>query len=113
RDPAQPHLSLRPRAALRAHRAPARGQGAGAGDHAGRAARALRAPVRDQGTRGPPRRGRGVTGEQAQLIALAAHGNAALAGDGEARRALTLDHHAFTMVISVAFVRAGAPVATT
>ena len=54
-----------------------------------------------------------MTGEQAQAIALAAHGNAALAGDGDARRALTLDHHAFTMVISVAFVRAGAPVAAT
>ncbi|HTK91561.1 MAG TPA: hypothetical protein VL948_15055 [Verrucomicrobiae bacterium] len=54
-----------------------------------------------------------MTGELAQTIALAAHGNAALAGDGAAGRALTLQHDAFTVVISVAFVRAGASVATT
>jgi len=54
-----------------------------------------------------------VTGELAQAIALAAYGNAALAGDSAARRALTLDHDAFTVVISVAFTRAGAAVATT
>jgi hypothetical protein len=53
-----------------------------------------------------------VTGEQAQAIALAAHGNAALAGDSAARRALTLEHDAFTVVISVAFTSAGAPAAT-
>ena len=54
-----------------------------------------------------------MTGELAQAIALAAHGNAALAGDGAAGRALTLRHDAFTVAISVAFVRAGASVATT
>ena len=54
-----------------------------------------------------------MTGELAQAIALAAHGNAALSGDSAARRALTLQHDAFKVAISVAFVRGGASVATT
>lgn len=53
-----------------------------------------------------------MTGEMALAIALAAHGTAALAGDGAARRALTLEHPALAVVISVAFTRGGAPVAT-
>ena len=54
-----------------------------------------------------------MTGELAQAIALVAHGNAVLAGDAAARRGLTLEHHAFATVISLAFVRSGATVATT
>jgi hypothetical protein len=54
-----------------------------------------------------------VTGELAQAIALVAHGNAVFAGNGASRRALTLQHEAFTLVISMAFVRGGVTLATT
>jgi len=54
-----------------------------------------------------------VTGELAQAIALVACGNAVLAGDTASRRALTLEHPGFEVVISVSFRRGTASVATT
>src|SRR4029077_5685604 len=80
--------------------------------HARGAARALRAPVRHQGPGGHRGR-RPVTGELAQAIALVACGNAVLAGDTASRRALTLEHPGFEVVISVSFRRGTASVAPT
>ena len=51
-----------------------------------------------------------MTGEVAQAIVLVAHGNAILAGDAGARRAVSLEREPFK-VISLAFVRDGTTVA--